>query len=401
MGSNKYICYYENNFDGEATMAKDEERLESESIRNKRFYRRDFLASATVVGGIGLAGCAGGESGSGDSDSGGSDSDSTDSNSDEEAESEVASVELASGTQGTNAYDSGLGILRAVEEHSDTLDLTITEGGGYVNQAYLFGNGEINAVALNNNTIVQAREEKGPFADEAVDIVPAQAHWFQSSHIYFLAREGSGVESLADIDDHSVYPLQPGWGARELTETILEEAGIAERAEYVNLDIGDMPGALAEGRVDVTAITAANMIQWGGWVQEMDVRNDLYVVETTDSYAQAIKNHPGARHIVMEPYGWEQDVTKITNEIDTIVNDAQMFFGDEVSAQAVRELTRIAYEHQDTIREAAKHYPEMDGPEELTNAVIKDHPIHEGAAEYYKEQEIWNDDWTIGNVYES
>jgi TRAP transporter TAXI family solute receptor len=377
-------------------MQESEQSSESENVKDKKFRRRDFLASAAVVGGIGLAGCAGGEGGSDSGDGDGSD----DSSGSGGTESDVVSVELASGTQGTNAYDSGLGILRAVEEHSDTLDLTITEGGGYVNQAYLFDSGEINAVALNNNTIVQARDGSGPFADKAVDIVPAQGHWFQSSHIYFLAREGSGVESLADIDGHSVYPLQPGWGARELTETILEDAGIAERADYVNLDIGDMPGALAEGRVDVTAITAANMIQLGGWVQEMDVRNDLYAVDTTDSYAQAIKDHPGARHIVMEPYGWEQDVTGVTTEVDTIVNDAQMFFGDEVSAKAVRELTRTAYEHQDTIREAAKHYPEMDGPEELTKAVIGNHPVHEGAAEYYKEQEIWNDDWTVGNVYE-
>jgi len=386
-------------------MSRDNQRSESKNAKNKTVFRRDFLATAAVGSVVGLAGCVGGGGGGSDSsgdngdDSGGDGGDGS-SGGDGGAESEVASVELASGTQGTNAYDSGLGILRAVEEHSDTLELTITEGGGYVNQAYLFDSGEINAVALNNNTIVQAREGTGPFADRAVDIVPAQAHWFQSSHIYFLAREGSGVESLADIDGHSVYPLQPGWGARELTETILEESGIADRAEYVNLDIGDMPGALAEGRVDVTAITAANMIQLGGWVQEMDVRNDLYVVETTDSYAQAIEDHPGARHIVMEPYGWEQDVTGVTNEIDTIVNDAQMFFGDEVSSQAVRELTRIAYEHQDTIKEAANHYPEMDNPEELTKAVLGDHPVHEGAAEYYKDQGIWNDDWTVGNVYE-
>jgi len=357
------------------------------------------LTSTAVAGAVGIAGCAGGDDGS---DGGSSSSDGDDGGEDSSSEgSDQISIELASGTQGTNAYDTGLGILRAVEEHSDRLDLTITEGGGYVNQAYLYDSGDINAVALNNNTIVQARNEEGPFAEQSIDVVPAQGFWFQSSHIYFLAVEGSGIESTADIDGHVVYPLQPGWGARELTETVLEDAGITERSEYLNVDIGDLPGAIEEDRVDVIAITAANFQQIGGWVQEIDVRSDVNAIETSDAFAQAIEDHSGARHIELEPYGWEQDVTEITDQVDAIVNDAQMFFGDDVEPDAVYELARIAYEHQDTIRNAAAHYPEIESSEGLTQAILDQHPIHEGAAQYYQDEGVWNDDWTVGNEYDA
>lgn len=349
--------------------------------------RRELLSSAAVVGGISIAGCLGDDGSDGDSE--------------DDGNGGQLSLELASGTQGTNAYDSGLGILRAVDEHSDKLDLTITEGGGYVNQAYLFSQGEINAVALNNNTIVQALNDQGPFADEPVSLVPAQGFWFQSSHIYFLAVDGSGVESTEDIDGHVVYPLQPGWGARELTEEVLEMSGIADRSEYLNVDVGDLPGAIEEGRVDVIAITAANFYQIGGWVQEIDARSDVQAIETSDEYVQAIQDSPGAIHEEIEPYGWEQDVTGITDKVDAIINPAQMFFGDDVEADAVYELTRLVYEHQDTVREAAPHYPEIESPEGLTQAFLEDHPVHEGAARYYQEEDVWNDEWTTGNVVDS
>ena len=122
-------------------MDQNEQPGSTNSATNKNFCRRDILASTAVLSGIGIAGCVGGGGSGGASNSSGSDSNAT-------------SVELASGTQGTNAYDSGLGILRAVEEHSNSLDLTITEGGGYVNQAFLFDGGEVNAVALNNSVVV-------------------------------------------------------------------------------------------------------------------------------------------------------------------------------------------------------------------------------------------------------
>jgi len=367
------------------------------SAANRNLRRRKFLLGTAAANLFGLAGCAGNSDGGSDGTGGDDDSDGGD---DGDGSGQV-SIELASGTQGTNAYDTGLGILRAVEDHSDTLNLTITEGGGYVNQAYLYDSGEINAVALNNNTIVQARNEEGPFADEPIDIVPAQGFWFQSSHIYLLAVEGSGVESTADIDGDVVYPLQPGWGARELTETILEDSGIAERAEYLNVDIGDLPGAIEEDRVDVIAITAANFQQIGGWVQEIDVRSDVNAIETSDEFVQAIESHEGARHIELEPYGWEQDVTETTEQVDAIVNDAQMFFGDDVESEAVYELARIAYENQDTVRDAAPHYPNIDGPSGLTQAILDEHPIHEGAAQYYKDEDVWNDEWTIANEYDA
>ncbi len=33
----------------------------------------------------------------------------------------------------------------------------------------------------------------------------------------------------------------------------------------------------------------------------------------------------------------------------------------------------------------------------MATAVIPEHPVHPGVAEFYKEQDVWDDSWTVGD----
>jgi len=82
---------------------------------------------------------------------------------------------------------------------------------------------------------------------------------FTSLQIHWVGLDGSGLESVADLREggYTIYPIQPGFGTRLLTEEILQEAGLWEPNDILNVDTGDIPGAVEEDRVDALCLCTA------------------------------------------------------------------------------------------------------------------------------------------------
>ncbi len=72
-----------------------------------------------------------------------------------------------------------------------------------------------------------------------------------------LAREGSGIASLADLKGKRVNLGRPGSFQRAMAETVLEAAGLSEGdlSPAVELDLDEEAGALCEGNIDAAFFT--------------------------------------------------------------------------------------------------------------------------------------------------
>ena len=341
--------------------------------------RRDVLKGAATMGVIGMAGC------SGNGDDGGDGSD-------------TFQLTIGATSSNSSTQAAAQALARAANEHSDTVTISPQVTDGWTANLYEYDNGNIPAMGVDNNSLAKAMSEGGPFADDPVDTLPQQGFMFTSLQIHWIALEGSGLESTADLQDggYTIYPIQPGFGTRLLTEEVIKEAGIWEQNEIYNGDTGDVPGAVEEERVDALAVYGANGVQLSGWVQEVDVRSGggLYLLEVDDNFRQAIEDVPGAILEEFEPYGYEQDVTKVTDTVVSWSLAAQWAFGPDIPAEATKEVARLAHEHHDTIRESDPTTLNYDDPEVMTTTVIPDLEIHPGVAEFFKENDVWNDDWT-------
>jgi len=344
--------------------------------------RRDVLKGAATLGVISAAGCMDSIGGGGDGDS--------------------YQVVIGGTSSGSSTQQAGQALARAASQHSDILNVSVQVTDGWTANLYEFDSGNISSIGVDNNSLSKAMNEEGPFADDPVDSLPMQGFVFTNLEIYWIAMEDSGIESTADLADggYTIYPIQPGFGTRLLTEEVIREAGLWEPNEILNLDTSDIPGAVEEGRADALCIYGANGAELSSWVQEVDVRSNgaLNIIEVDDNFEQAIDSVPGAIKKEIEPYGWEQDVTGITDTTLSWVLAGQWAFGPDVPAEATQEIARLSAEHHETIRESDPTALDHSGVESMTEAVIPELEIHPGVADYWEENDVWNDEWQRGET---
>lgn len=309
-------------------------------------------------------------------------------------------LRMGGSSQGSTAFNSMQAVSRALNQHSDTLRMTVEQTQGNVANMYQYDSGNIPAIATDNNTITKAINGADRFEEEPVENIGHQTFRFNGLDIFWVAVEGSGIESTADFPGNTIYPIQPGFGTRLLTEELMRTHGMWDEVEIINVDVGDIPGAISEGRVDALALYGSNRVELTGWAQEVDARNDVYIVEVEDDFRQTIEEVGGARLAEIEPYGWNQDVTKVTDTIVSWNLDLQCLISPEVEAEAAYEFARVSHEHGDTIREADPTYADHSDPEDMTVSIIPEHPVHQGVAEFYRENDVWDDSWQAGGETE-
>ena len=347
--------------------------------RKQRIPRRRVLQGVGAAGAAGLAGCLG------DDDDG-------------------YTITIAGAASGSSTQAAGQAIARGANEHSDILSIDVQETEGWTANLYEFDGGDFQTIGVDNNSWAAAINEEDPFDEDPVDDMPMQGYLFTSLEMHWVALEGSGIESTADLREggYTIYPIEPGFGTRLLTETVLQEDGIWDANDINNEDTDDIPGAVEEGRVDALALYGANQVDLAGWCQEVDIRSDgqLYLIETDDQFEQAIEDVPGATLVRQDPYPYEQDVTSelgLDSDVTHWALQGQFAYGPEVDPEAVYEMARIALEHHDTLRESDPTTLEYT-PEIMASVIMDDVPVHPGMVEFYQDHGVWDDDWIEGDI---
>lgn len=364
--------------------------------------RRRVLKGAATMGVIGMAGCMGGSDGGGGNDGGGGDGGNGsggDGGGDQSYEIVIAGTSSGSSTQ-----QAGQALARAAQQHSDILDISVQVTDGWTANLYEYDGDNISSMGVDNNSLSKAMNEEGPFAEKPVDSLPMQGFVFTNLEIYWVAMKDSGIESTADLAEggYTIYPIQPGFGTRLLTEEVIREAGLWEPNDILNVGTSDIAGAVEEGRVDALCIYGANGVNLSSWVQEVDVRSNgqLQVIKVDDNFEKAIDNVPGAIKKELKPYGWEQDVTGLTDSTISWVLSGQWAFGPDVPAGATKEVARLSSEHWEAIQESDPTALDHSDPESMTTAVIPELEIHPGVADFFEANDVWNDEWTRGKTNE-
>ena len=344
--------------------------------------RRDVLKGATVLGVIGLAGTAGAS----------------------EHGNEFEEYNLVVGTSGsgTPTEAAGLALARAADEHSEFLSLTVQNTDGWSANLIEYDGGTIPAMGVDNNSLSNALEDAGPYEDTPIEDLPHLGFMYTNLDIHLVAMEGTDVTSTADLYDggYNIYPLQPGAGTRALTQDLLEQAGIWEANEMLEIEFADIAGAVEEGRVDVITMYGVNEVALAGWCEEVDLRSGgaLNLIELDDEFQELIEDHGGAQLVELEPYGYEQDVGEITDTMTSWRLIGQWAFGSEVPAEVSYEIAWLSAEHWETIQEADPTTIDHSGVESMTEGVIPEIPIHPGVADFWEEHDVWDDEWERGEL---
>jgi TRAP-type uncharacterized transport system substrate-binding protein len=283
---------------------------------------------------------------------------------------------------------------RALEEESDSVELQVSDSGGNPASVKLYNQGETDSYSTENFTLVGAQNGQEPF-DEPQDVAP-QGFNNLVFHYYWMALDGSGIQTTRDIieKDVNIWMFPAAWGSRLLQEVLYQNMGEWEniKDKIVNLPAGDLARAIGEGRVDAFFGQGASYAGIPGWATEIEAREDVHVVETDDQLIEAVEQTPSIEPEEIEPYGWSQDVG--ADSVMAWSNGVQFCFGEDVAEDAAYEMARVSYEHPDVLQGAMSQYLDHSEPSNMKNFLLPDVPIHPGVAKFLKEKDVWDESMT-------
>lgn len=340
--------------------------------------RRSTLKGIAGTSIVALAGCSNDDGGNGGGNGG------------------TTTLTVGSSTEGSTSFAEAQGLQAAVRDTSDSVRLSTQTTQGNEANLRLIDNGEVDAAFITNFGWQTAIAEEGPYADRPISTFPYQGWIMMDLHEYWVTPTSSDIETTDDLVGSSIFLNPQGTGVRATVEPVVRNAGIYENADVMEISRDDVPGAFQQGRLDAAVVYGVNYQSLSGWVQQIDARNDVQLVETTDSYVQAIEDTAGVPARGIDVYGWEQDLGGTSTTASSLVS--QFCFHPSVSVEVAKELTRIGYEEKDQIIETTPQYPNFENIEEMTNNVMPDEPVHPGTAEYWKENDAWDDSWSEGEV---
>lgn len=356
--------------------------------------RRRFLQTVGTTGALGAAGCLGDEE---DIDDPLEDNDAEIGEGDD---AEDAELSLTVGTSTGGTRDVGLAVESAVSEVSDTLDYTTVESPGYIGTARRLDEDQFDAGIVDTATMNHAMQNTGEFEDTPLENVPQQGFLAFPYSCYVMAREGTGIETFDDLAGANVYAAEPGFSTRATTLDVWSQdptENIFEQMNIIDIDVADAPGRMEEGEIDAAIAYGTPGVGNTGWVVEYDARLDVQYVEHTDALVDSIQQYAGAGlseyDNAPDTFAWDQDIG--ADEIVTWDLNITYTFHHEADPDAVYELTRIAAEENDIIRQSEERFT-PDNAEDLVASALPEYPFHPGAAEYYQDAGVWNDDWVIG-----
>lgn len=332
--------------------------------------RRDYLKGCVGLGTIGLAGCLGG--------------------------GDETSVTISTGGEGGTAFALVSALQSIVDDHSDSVSITNQTSPGYPSNFRLYDQGEIDAMAGDMVVLERAMNDEPPFEEEPVDDIAYQGFLMANFNLLFVKREGFEAETTGDLDGVNVWPTPTAFSTREVTEALLDRAGYLDDMNIIDADASDIVGAFQEGRVDVATVYGSNQIDLAGWVTELDSSIDLEHLPMDDHLIETAEDWPAVQYANIEPFGWQQDIN--ADMIDTFALGTQLLFGSNVPEDVVYEIASISHENVDQAREAAASYPDHSDAANMTLPFIEELPVHPGAAQLYEEEDVWDSNWTEGEL---
>ena len=333
-----------------------------------RVTRRRALAGLSAIGVASTVGCLGGED---------------------------QRLTLGVGPVGSRSHRAGQALSVAADRHADSLALGVESVDGAAERLYALTEDRFAAVGVDNTTLYRAAEGEGVFEFDPVEALPYQGFGYGRLDHYWLTT--GEAASTAELDGLTVYPVQPGEPSRLVTEQLLRAADRWEDLSVDNRHRDRLPAAVATGAVDVMAAVEINGQQLTPWCRALDDRTGdrLGVLPPGNEFRSAIDEAPNAIDREIEPTGWE--TASLPATVAGWSLPMQWLVAPGADSEAVAELTRIAHDHHETIRQVDRLALDRSEPAALTTAVVADYPVHEGVAAAFRALGIWNDDWTVGD----
>src|SRR5690625_483362 len=229
---------------------------------------------------------------------------------------------------------------------------------------------------VQTDVVANAIDGVNAFDGNPVDNVLALGSLYPET-IQIVTTDKAGIESVEDLEGKTVSVGAPGSGTYINAEQILEVHGMTmDDIDAQNLDFGESTGGIQDGNIDAAFITAGTPT---GAVEGLSATEDVSIVPVeADKADELVEKYPyyAADTVPEGTYGLEEDV-------DTVAVLAMLAVTDNISEDAVYDITKAIYENTDQISHAKGELITLESA--LDGIGINLHP---GAKKYFDEEGI-------------
>jgi hypothetical protein len=159
---------------------------------------------------------------------------------------------VATGGPGGVYYPYGGALARIVSQKLPNVQATAEVTGGAVDNVKLLHLGKVDLAFTLTDTLAEAVTGRGPFQDSGAigNIRTVAVLYTNFTHV--VARQGSGIRTVADLKGKVVSTGSPGSGTEFIADRVLGAAGVDPRAGLTRhaLSASESAGALKDGKLD-------------------------------------------------------------------------------------------------------------------------------------------------------
>jgi len=361
--------------------------------------RRDALKGLAGTGTVAIAGCAGsGSSGDGSSGGGSSGMETMGSGASGGSGSGDFQFRLGTAGEGTITGNAGLAMQRITQDSNKVQLSTVGTSGG-TGALRQLTTGSINSTLAAVFSMSYAKAGTGPFSEQppANDDLPYQGFRPTAFSEYFAAVNGSGIQTTTDLlnSDGGIWLLEASWGPRALLNNILKEWGhyeeLSERA--VDVDSSGLAGAIEEGRIEAFIGVTAAYRSLASYMQQIDARNNVHYVKMDKDLQKAIEKTDGTDLEEIDPQ-WQQ-AFGVDGPVNSYAVPYNIWLSRDVPKDPAYTLAELVHNHGQTMVDTAPTNLNTNKIDQFGSLSSK-FPVHPGIAAYLKEQNAWDDSWTVG-----
>src|SRR5690625_2688524 len=198
---------------------------------------------------------------------------------------------------------------------------------------------------VQTDVVANAVDGINAFEGEQVDNVLGLGSLYPET-IQIVTTEQAGIHSVEELEGKTVSVGAPGSGTYINAEQILEVHGLTmDDIDAENLDFDESTGGIQDGNIDAAFITAGTPT---GSVEGLSATEDVQIVPVAQDKAdELVEQYPyyAADTVPEGTYGLEEDV-------ETVAVLAMLAVTDNISEDAVYDMTKALYENTDQISHA-------------------------------------------------
>ncbi len=280
---------------------------------------------------------------------------------------------VTGGEQGTY-YAYGGVIATTVNNVSENLTVTAQTSGGSKANILSINNGEANMAFVQNDVMSYAYTGTDLFSEQGAikSFSVVAAMYPETCQIISTA----DITSIEDLKGKTVSVGDAGSGVEFNAKQILAAYGITfEDIKPTNMSFGDSADALKNGKIDAFFCTAGDPTTA---IVDLATTNEINLLGIDDEHIAILqRDYPfyAARTIAGGTYNG------IDEDIQTVAIKATIIVSNNLSEDAVYELTKAIFENKDSITHDKASFIDT----EYATSDLGGVPLHAGAAKYYAE----------------